>query len=76
MLGEDEIRYIFSDEEEEIQAGDIVASKWLVLWRQLLQKGGKFCFTELISGPEVNTSLSDRKIVGFAHLGNSHVVYT
>lgn len=29
VLGEDEIRHIFPDEEEEIQAGDIVSALWL-----------------------------------------------
>ena len=51
MLGEDEIRHIFSDEEEEIQAGDIVSALWLPNGQfydaKVLQKGGKFCFTAL-----------------------------
>lgn len=43
VLGEDEIRHIFPDEEEEIQAGDIVSALWLPNGQfydaKVLQKG-------------------------------------
>ena len=74
MLGEDEIRHIFSDEEEEIQAGDIVSALWLPNGQfydaKVLQKGGKFCFTALISATRSQycTSLSDPKLKIEGHL--------
>ena len=53
MLGEDEIRHIFPDEEEEIQTGDIVSALWVPNGKyydaKVLQKGGKFHFLALIS---------------------------
>ena len=54
MLGEDEIRHIFPDEEaEEITAGDVVSALWLPNGQfydaKVLQKGGKFHFTMVIS---------------------------
>lgn len=43
VLGEDEIRHIFPDEEDEIQAGDIVSALWLPNGQfydaKVLQKG-------------------------------------
>lgn len=51
VLGEDEIRHIFPDEDDEIQAGDIVSALWRPNGQfydaKVLQKGGKFHFTAL-----------------------------
>ena len=84
MLGEDEIRHIFPDEEEEIQAGDIVSALWLPNGQfydaKVLQKGGKFNFTAFISatrsqyfafqrGPSLFHSFG---AAGFSHLRKSN----
>ena len=87
MLGEDEIRHIFPDEEEEIQAGDIVSALWLPNGQfydaKVLQKGGKFHFTAFISatrsqyfafqrGPSLFHSFNIKGAAGFSHLRKSN----
>ena len=52
VLGEDEIRHIFAEEEaeEEVQVGDIVSAIWLPngQWydAKVLQKGSEFLFLQ------------------------------
>lgn len=79
MLGEDEIRHIFPDEEaQEIQAGDVVSPLWLPNGQfydaKVVQKGGKFHWTVLISatrsqglrGHFVLTTLSHQIVASFS----------
>ena len=48
VLGQDEIHHIFEDEDDEIEAGDIVKAIWLLNGQyfdaKVLQKGSEFHF--------------------------------